>query len=407
MSSPLISSNKVHGSGSPILKSPGKQRRSQSLPWDLEAGRPPTLTAKKEKSSGSKLSCSKLLKGLLLVGIGGLGGLASGRWPSISPMLQDLNVSNPDLYNAQSDRVPYNGVVDAEDEYRVYSKSEPPISDSEDWYTDLHPAEYEYIPIRKSDKATRNAIPAPDPITVVLGASHQDEYATFMANTAKTNYINSLINCVTKNPFSSLWDCQAQLMREGIPYENGEKRQYPVSSINLTDKRLAGLWDKNNHALAPKQRFALLLTGVAMNYNDAISFSSNQKRLKKMLMERFQLPNNHIIVRTEASNSTLDDGMRAIKNKISESNINPANAEVMIIYTGHGGAEHPAGGNQTLEGLPEGAAKGILELESGPYSETEFWKTHEKHLPGTQTVVLLDTCQAGAWIDPPPAKLPA
>jgi hypothetical protein len=385
---------------------------------DLEAGTRNTLNfieLKQEKPNGSKLSFGKIIKGMMLVGLGGLGWLTSGQQNSsiLSGQHPDRKVSDPNLHNIAPDQRRYNGVVDAEDESKVYSGSESTISNpedlySEDWYMEPYQdqeSDY-YTSNPESAKTAQNAktssIPR-KPITVVLGASHQDEYATFMSTAAKTNYMNSLTNCVSENPKRSLWACQAMLMREGIPYEDGQKIHHPVASIDLTDKYPSNLWHKDPYL--SKQRFALIVSGKEETENDLYSFAGARKQQKKLLTQDFKLPQDHIVTIEDATSDKLDRGMQAIQNKIQEANLNPSEVQLMIFYTGHGDAVHPADDNRTLEGLAPGASKGRLGFVDGLYSEDQFWEAYNKHLAGTQTVVVLDTCQAGAWTDPPPAEL--
>lgn len=136
-----------------------------------------------------------------------------------------------------------------------------------------------------------------------------------------------------------------------------------------------------------KERFVLAF------YDDSESgFSDIVDKFSEKIRQKYGISSENIMKFKLDSIDDIKHGLDTFLNKIKEIK-NLENVELMVLYNGHGESESRVKGSDKIEG----AMEGIIETQS-KITESQIKELFHQKLQRIKTLLLLDTCHAGAWI---------
>lgn len=158
------------------------------------------------------------------------------------------------------------------------------------------------------------------------------------------------------------------------------RQMYPLETFG---KKLE-IFDKTK---PNKNRYVLALYAVGDKtfLNIANNFSAETKKI-------YNVPNENILTLSINSFDGFKQGVESIIKKISKlKNINEA--ELLILYSGHGYSKVLIKGSEKVEG----AMEGILQTEK-KINESQVKELFHEKLKDIKTLFIIDACHSGAWI---------
>jgi len=210
----------------------------------------------------------------------------------------------------------------------------------------------------------------------VLASTSQKYYSSYFPNEGSV-YTNALIASLKGNSTKSILEAHKSLeTKSGI--KRGLIRHFPMSTPNNTNS-----WNINDKT---KNRILLAISGSEKEFN--LDVDNLTDEVSKM----FSVPAENIIKVTNADEKSSKEGLNKLVEKLNKSDKN--NTEVLIYYNGHG---------QILnDSIPyssyfkkEGAEIGTTEVG---IDEVYLQKFTAEKLKKVKTLIIMDTCNAGAWI---------
>lgn len=131
---------------------------------------------------------------------------------------------------------------------------------------------------------------------------------------------------------------------------------------------------------------------LALYSDDDKKFSKIANNFSTETKKIYKIPDENILILPISSFNEFKQGIDSITKKFLKlKNINEA--ELLILYSGHGDSKSFKNCNESLEGSMEGIFQTKNEINESQIKEL----FHEK-LNGIKTLFIIDACHSGAWI---------
>lgn len=220
--------------------------------------------------------------------------------------------------------------------------------------------------------------------------TNKDSYSTFLCNLLKNNKIETIEQAndsLAKNGYKINFCTPADTVNlpkviQKMAICCSDKLLYPLETPGEKLK----IFNKKDKE---KNRFILCLTDTTKK-----AAEKNNDDFIKNIKNIYDIDSSNIVKIKSFQDKTtanLEKGIDSIVNKIKKLK-NIQNAEVLILYSGHGNTQGLF--NWSLTKF-EGALNGRL---SGEIKEQDVKKILNKNLKGIKTLLIMDTCKSGAWI---------
>lgn len=232
-----------------------------------------------------------------------------------------------------------------------------------------------------------------EPNVRVLAATGQNNIGI---GTKKSDYSMLLMDLLDKK-ISTIEQANDSLIKSGYKINVSSNLLYdilfPVAVWELEHKNLYPLETPGTHLgifnkdEKNKDRFVIIFRDK--RYSTSKEATSN---FSKKIKQKYDIPDRNIISIVADSLSDFQKGIDSVTKKIDKLK-DKSNAELLVLYNGHGYLESLKDGDENFEGAMGGIFATKKEIK-----EKDIKALFKKKLEGIKTLFILDTCHSGAWI---------
>jgi len=226
-----------------------------------------------------------------------------------------------------------------------------------------------------------------DNLNIATSAS-QNHYGFGNQPARYTYYTDALLRELSHPDVNSLSQAHSNLEAKGYQSAPGYRNQVPVSNFGVLtpEGTCHALWEKN---ASPKPARFALLTG------NGPDFTQNLKTMKNMLKNTYGLEDDQIKIYRNVKTEDFDEGIKKLAQQVQDAQDQGLKPEILVYHTGHGLLENMDGHHERA--LTEGAAEGGVATANGFITENEVKGLIRKHLPISNTLLIVDACFSGSW----------